>query len=330
MIRSDLMFFSTYYYNPKTCRYERVKLRWFDVLAYVLGVILTGTVFFAGILALQNRIVKTENETRLRQENAMLDKHRSLLTAQLTDIESTLNTLQSKDKELAAKLFDPSGDFQRDVNTSFEKSEILLAEPAEAQAIMDDLKLKSSALATKSASTNASFGRHFNLRKKEIAMLQAMPSLMPVSEKYSDFLASGFGTRVHPIHKGLFHHPGIDFVAPRGTEVRATGSGEVVAVHSSKLEAGYGNYVEVDHGHGFVTRYAHLEEIRVRYGQHIDKGATLGTVGSSGGSVAPHVHYEVIRDGENTDPVHFMIERLSSADYKKLTALAKKQNQSLD
>ena len=324
------MFFSTYYYNPKTCRYERVKLRWFDVLAYVLGVILTGTVFFAGILALQNRIVKTENEVKLRQENAMLDKHRSLLTAQLIDIESTLNQLQSKDRELAAKLFDPSGDFQRDVNTSYEKSEILLAEPAEAQAIMDDLKLKSSALAAKSASTNASFGRHFNLRKKEIAMLQAMPSLMPVHEKYSDFLASGFGTRVHPIHKGLFNHPGIDFVAPRGTEVRATGSGEIIAVHNSKLEAGYGNYVEIDHGHGFVTRYAHLEEIRVRYGQHIDKGATLGTVGSSGGSVAPHVHYEVIRDGENTDPVHFMIERLSSGDYKKLTALAKKQNQSLD
>jgi murein DD-endopeptidase MepM/ murein hydrolase activator NlpD len=329
MIRSDLMFFSTYYYNPKTCRYERVKLRWFDALAYVLGVILTGTVFFAGILALQNRIVKTENEIELRQENAMLDKHKSQVTAQLIDIESTLNQLQSKDKELSAKLFDASSDFQRDVNSSFEKSEILQADAAGARSIMDTLRAKSSALAKKSASSNA-FGRRFNLHTKEIDLLQAMPSLMPVTEKYSDYLASGFGTRIHPFHKGLFHHPGIDFVAPRGTDVRATGSGEVVAVHNSKLEAGYGNYVEIDHGHGFVTRYAHLEEIRVRYGQHIDKGMPLGTVGSSGGSVAPHVHYEVIRDGENANPVHFMIERLSSADYKKLTALAKKQNQSLD
>jgi len=324
------MFFSTYYYNPKTCRYERVKLRWFDVAAYVLGVILTGTVFFAGILALQNRIVKTEREIELRQENAMLDKHRTLLTAQLVDIESTLNQLQSKDKELATKLFDASSDFQRDVNTSFEKSEILQADAAQSQEIIHTLKAKSAALAEKSARSNAAFGRQFNLRKKDIDMLQAMPSLMPVSEKYSDYLASGFGTRIHPFHKGLFHHPGIDFVAPRGTEVRATGAGEVIAVHNSKLEAGYGNYVEIDHGHGFVTRYAHLEEIRVRYGQHVDKESVLGTVGSSGGSVAPHVHYEIMRDGENTDPVHFMIERLSSADYKKLTALAKKQNQSLD
>jgi len=260
----------------------------------------------------------------------MLDKHRSVISAQLVDIESTLNQLQFKDKELATKLFDASSDFQRDVNTCFEKSEILLADAAQAQVIMDALKSKSSSLAEKSASSNAAFGRQFNLRKKDIEMLQAMPSLMPVNEKYSDYLASGFGTRIHPFHKGLFHHPGIDFVAPRGTEVRATGSGEVVAIHSSKLEAGYGNYVDIDHGHGFVTRYAHLDEIRVRYGQHIDKGATLGTVGSSGGSVAPHVHYEVIRDGENTNPVHFMIDRLSSADYKKLTALAKKQNQSLD
>jgi murein DD-endopeptidase MepM/ murein hydrolase activator NlpD len=324
------MFFSTYYYNPKTCRYERVKLRWFDVSAYVLGVVLTGTVFFAGILALQNRIVKTDKEIELRAENATLEKHKSLVTAQLVDIESTLSELQSKDKELSAKLFDASSDFQRDVNTSYEKSKILLADASEAEEIMNTLRSKSSVLAEKSASTNAAFGRRFNLHAKEIELLQAMPSLMPVAEKYSDFLASGFGKRIHPFHKGLFHHPGIDFVAPRGTDVRATGSGEVIAVHNSKLEAGYGNYVEIDHGHGFITRYAHLEEIRVRYGQHIDKGMPLGTVGSSGGSVAPHVHYEVIRDGENADPVYFMIERLSSADYKKLTVLAKKQNQSLD
>jgi murein DD-endopeptidase MepM/ murein hydrolase activator NlpD len=324
------MFFSTYYYNPKTCRYERVKLRWFDVAAYALGVILTGTVFFAGILALQNRIVKTDKEIALRAENAMLEKHRSVVTAEIVNIESTIQALHTKDRELAEKLFDGPGDFQRDANNAYEKGEILNADGVDAQHIIDELKAKSTALAEKSSSTNAQFGQRFNLSQKEIAMLQAMPSLMPVSEKYSDFLASGFGKRIHPFHKGLYHHPGIDIVAPRGTDVRATGAGEVVGVHNSKLEAGYGNYVDIDHGHGFVTRYAHLEEIRVRYGQHIDKGATLGTVGSSGGSVAPHVHYEVIRDGENTDPVHFMIEQLSSADYKKLTALAKKQNQSLD
>lgn len=295
-----------------------------------MGVILTGAVFFAGILALQNRIVKTEREIDLRQENAMLEKYRSQLSSQLSDVESALNQLQAKDQELAIKLFDAPKDFQHDENTSPERSEILLADAAGVQNIIKTLTSKSTSLAEKSARTNAYFGSSFRIGKKEIALLQAMPSLMPVDEKYSDFLASGFGTRVHPFHKGLYHHPGIDFVAPRGTDVRATATGEVILVRTSSLGAGYGNYVEIDHGHGFITRYAHLEEVRVRYGQRIEKGATLGTVGNSGGSIAPHIHYEVIRDGENADPVHFMLEHFSSADYKKLTALAKKQNQSLD
>jgi murein DD-endopeptidase MepM/ murein hydrolase activator NlpD len=88
--------------------------------------------------------------------------------------------------------------------------------------------------------------------------------------------------------------------------------------------------VEIDHGHGFVTRYAHMEETSVRVGQKINKGFAIGTVGNSGGSIAPHIHYEIIRDGDNVDPVHFMIEGINSAEHRAMSVLAKKQNQSLD
>ncbi|HEY0653514.1 MAG TPA: M23 family metallopeptidase, partial [Chryseosolibacter sp.] len=98
----------------------------------------------------------------------------------------------------------------------------------------------------------------------------------------------------------------------------------------SDLQAGYGTFIDIDHGHGFVTRYAHLETTAVRLGQRIRKGAVIGTVGSSGGSVAPHLHFEILRKGKPVDPIHFMIEGVTSQAYEVLKLTSHKQNQSLD
>ncbi|MDQ2657797.1 MAG: M23 family metallopeptidase, partial [Bacteroidota bacterium] len=141
---------------------------------------------------------------------------------------------------------------------------------------------------------------------------------------------SGFGMRVNPFHKGLYKHLGVDIAMPRGTPVLATATGKVVQLKRSDLQAGYGNYLEVDHGNGVVTRYAHLEDILVRFGARVTKGDTIGTVGTSGGSVAPHMHYEILRDGENVDPVHYMVQGLSATQHQLLTTMSHKQNQSLD
>jgi murein DD-endopeptidase MepM/ murein hydrolase activator NlpD len=117
---------------------------------------------------------------------------------------------------------------------------------------------------------------------------------------------------------------------PRGTPVFATGAGKVSQLKRSDLQAGYGNYVEIDHGNGIVTRYAHLEDISVKFGASVAKGERIGSVGTSGGSVAPHVHYEILRDGKNVDPVHYMVEGLNPSHHYVLTVLSHQQNQSLD
>jgi murein DD-endopeptidase MepM/ murein hydrolase activator NlpD len=325
-----LKIFSTYYYNPKTCQYERVRLKWTDVSVYALGLIVTGAIFFIAILALQNTVVKTDREIALRKENRLLEKHRSLLSAQLTEVETSLVQLQTKEQELSQKLFDTGAEEKDKSQSTLQKSDVLFADASTFQQIVEQLKARSSVLAGRSASTNAYFGNNIKISAKERELLQSIPSKMPVADSYQDQLASGFGSRINPFHKGLHDHPGIDFVAPRGSSVFATGTGRVVRVNRSTLEAGYGNFIDMDHGHGFVTRYAHLEDTYVRVGQKVEKGFAIGTVGNSGGSVAPHVHYEIIRDGENVDPIHFMIEGLSSADHRKLTAVAQKRNQSLD
>jgi murein DD-endopeptidase MepM/ murein hydrolase activator NlpD len=143
-------------------------------------------------------------------------------------------------------------------------------------------------------------------------------------------LVSGFGTRINPFHKGKYKHPGIDFAAPRGTAVVAAAGGRVIDINKSDLQAGYGNSVDIDHGHGFITRYAHLETITVKQGERVAKKVVIGTVGNSGGSIAPHLHYEVIYEGEPVNPLKYMIEGLNSYDYSRLNALNNKQNQSLD
>lgn len=325
------MSFSKFHYNPKTCQYERAKLGLFDVLMYGSGLIVTGFVFFVALLALQSIFLKTEKEVALREENRVLEKHQALMSTQLASVESSLSLLQTKDQELSTRLFDTSNpDPRTNDNSSPQKSNILFADAEGFRKILESVKSKSSVLVKKSSGTNAYFGDHLQLSKEDIELIQRLPSRLPVDSRFEDQFASGFGTRVNPFHKGLYHHTGVDFVAPRGTIVVATGPGRITDVTRSTLEAGYGNYIEIDHGHCFKTRYAHLEAITVREGQLVEKGFAIGSVGNSGGSIAPHIHYEVIRDGENVDPVHFMIEGLTIAAYKSLTVRSKKQNQSLD
>lgn len=323
------MLFSKYYYNPKTCRYERVRLKWSDVVAYALGLVVTGGIFFVAIVFIQNKVVSTDAEKALRSENRTLAKHHELVSAQLVSVEQTLDQLRSKDEELSLKLFDKNAKNQPE-NALAQKSDVLFADAEGFLHIVESLKSRSTELAEKSARTNQRFSTAIDLSTKNLELLREVPSRLPIDDEHYMQLASGFGTRINPFHKGLYEHPGVDLVAPRGTTVFATGSGTVIRVNKSYVEAGYGNYIEINHGHGFITRYAHMEETSVRVGQKVNKGAPIGTIGNSGGSIAPHVHYEIIRDGENVDPIHFMIEGINSAQHREMSVLAKKQNQSLD
>jgi murein DD-endopeptidase MepM/ murein hydrolase activator NlpD len=144
-------------------------------------------------------------------------------------------------------------------------------------------------------------------------------------------LVSGFGVRINPFHKGNYHHDGIDIALPKGTEILAAGNGRVISLSSNDmLQAGIGNFIEIDHGNGLITRYSHLDQINVTWGQKITQGQVIGHAGSSGGSVAPHLHYEVIEYGKNLDPLMYIIEGISAEEHQKLAVRSKTPNQSLD
>jgi murein DD-endopeptidase MepM/ murein hydrolase activator NlpD len=319
-----------YHYNPKTFRYERARITIKDVLWYVSGLLVTATILSGVAIAIHDYWIETENERALVIENSLLNKHKPVLEEELSKVETKLASLKEVDKDLYVRIFNSEAPEHAPLATSISREQALLADASGFRDLMSILEMKSEQLTSQSTQTNNAFANTIHISKEQLEILQSIPSLQPVNNPDLDLLVSGFGERINPFHKGNYQHPGADFAAARGTEVFAAASGKVIDVNRTSLQAGYGNYIDIDHGHGFVTRYAHLENINVRYGQKVAKGVTIGTIGNSGGSIMPHLHYEVIRDGEQVNPTPYMIEGLNSAQHHALLALSVKQNQSLD
>jgi murein DD-endopeptidase MepM/ murein hydrolase activator NlpD len=167
---------------------------------------------------------------------------------------------------------------------------------------------------------------HFVKSKQE--MLSAIPAIQPLSNKTLERLASGFGYRIDPIYKTPKMHTGLDFTAATGTPIYATGDGRV---HTSGFDnGGYGYHVIINHGYGYETLYGHMTKIKTHRGEKVKRGQVIGWVGSTGKSTGPHCHYEVIKNGEKIDPVHFFFNDLTAVEYERIVRIAASNNQSFD
>jgi murein DD-endopeptidase MepM/ murein hydrolase activator NlpD len=166
-----------------------------------------------------------------------------------------------------------------------------------------------------------------DLAESKEKLFAALPAIQPVANKHLIALASGFGLRIHPIYKVKKMHTGIDFAAAIGTPIYATADGLIDKVDISF--SGYGKVIEIDHGFGYRTRYAHMHGFAVRQGQKVKRGDLIGYVGNTGLSTAPHLHYEVFVNGVHANPVHYFFNDLNPAEYEKIIELASIENQSL-
>ncbi|MCK6618856.1 MAG: M23 family metallopeptidase, partial [Cyclobacteriaceae bacterium] len=158
-------------------------------------------------------------------------------------------------------------------------------------------------------------------------MWASRPAIQPIDNRELTRLHTTFGLRMHPIFKVLMDHKGLDFTAPKGAPVYATGDGRVSMAYFS---GSYGNVIFIDHGFDYETRYAHLYKFNVRPGQFVKRGDLIGYVGNTGISVSPHLHYEVYYKRQAVNPIHFFQRDLSDAEYHKLIRTAGKSESSLD
>ena len=316
-------------YNPKTIRYESASISLLTLAGKAFGYLTFGGMFFVGLVLLQNFLFDTDLEKQLRAENEELSKHKIVLTSRLQASAGRINQLKNEDKALYEKLFESKAEGETS-DTNRDKEEIITADPPIFAEWMSSATKQSDELYKTAKLNNKAFSESASIEKHEIKILKSLPTAPPIENFEVDKLVSGFGKRINPFHKGLYPHDGVDIAATTETNVVAGGPGIVLALSHSNLLAGFGNYIEIDHQNGIVTSYAHLGEIKISYGQRVSKGQVIGTVGSSGGSIAPHLHYEVIKDGKNINPVKYLIGGLNSDQYQLLVNNSQKQNQSLD
>jgi murein DD-endopeptidase MepM/ murein hydrolase activator NlpD len=323
------MSLSKYYYNPETCRYEPRKTAYGSILGYAVLLAVSSGLIFVGILFLHSKLFLTERGKELKKENKAFEKHFASLQSQASVLEGSIGSLKEKNATLHEKLFETPLE-QSDIQAPSTTADLLLADAETFSEALEALNKKASSITRTAVSHNTEIA-NYSIRERDKVFLLSVPSIQPVENSENTQLVSGFGVRINPFHKGNYNHPGVDFTSARGAAVVATGSGRVIkAIKNSTLQAGYGNYVDIEHGNGLITRYAHLDDVTVRAGQKVDKGFTIGTVGMSGGSVAPHVHYEIIRKGDQVDPVPYMLEGLTSDQHIELQQIGAKKNQSLD
>ena len=318
-----------YKYNPRKVRYEKVKLTWKDRILRFFTYFLATFVIAVVFMFVYSAFFDTPKERELKRQNKQLKLQYEIMNKRFNLVEKTLEDIQRRDNNLYRVIFEadpiPSsvreagfGGNERYENLKgYKNSELVVKSHKRLDQLSKKLYIQS-----------RSFDEIKDMVENKEEMVASIPAVMPISNKDLKRTASGYGWRIHPIYKIKKFHEGMDFTAPRGTEVYATGDGVVVEVRT-RLR-GYGKRVVIDHGFGYRTRYAHLNNFNVRKGQKVKRGDVIGYVGSTGLSVAPHLHYEVEKDGKKVNPVHYYFNDLSPKEYERMIFISSNSGQSFD
>ena len=321
-----------YYYDTETCKYERIKVTTWDVILNLLGFLTVAVIVAVGLVFAYNRYFESPKEMLLTKENEELTLYYDILNEELNQLTDMVNVLQERDDRIYRVIFEAEPiptSIRRAGSGGTERYIALLENGLEADKLIAESMSKVDQLRRQLYIQTKSYDEIGDMARKKTEMLAHIPAIQPIPNKELTRLASGFGRRIHPIYKVRRMHYGIDFAAPRGTPIYATGNGVIKLAKRSFKKVGYGNQVEIDHGYGYVTKYAHMQDFVVKVGQNVKRGDLIGYVGSSGGSTAPHCHYEIIKDGRKVDPIQFIIQDVSDEEYEILLELASRENQSL-
>ena len=319
---------SKYSYNLKSVRYERAGVRWGSVVFGGVTLLVFGVLFFLGLVYIQNRLFESTEEARLKHENLTLAKHKELIEAELGNKEVQLASLYERESELHKKVF--LTDKPVEVVKPDKSAEILNYELSDFESLTAKLIKKTSSGMAKAKIQNYQYSKLFWPGKDDVSELQSYPTISPVKDFDFKNLASGFGNQINPFNKRMYHHNGIDIICERGTEVLAAGKGTVLVARYDETPGGKGSYVVIEHANGYQSRYAHLSQVNVVYGQKISQGQVIGAVGTTGSAIAPHLHYEILKKGSVINPILFFVEDLSESELSQLAKLNNQVKQSLD
>jgi len=320
-----------YYYDSETLSYrkiERKKGRRFKIVALsVLGMFLSGFVLLLIYINLPS--VRTPKELALQRELENMQLQFEILNKRMNEAQAVLREIEDRDNNIYRTYFESNpipeeqrkagfGGINRYQNLEgYDNSKLIINAARNLDILTKQIVVQSRSL-----------DEIVELAENKENLLTAIPAIQPVKNEDLTRMASGYGYRTDPFTKVKKFHYGMDFSAPRGTPVYATGDGKVV--RADNTATGYGNHIVIDHGYGYESLYSHLYKYNVRAGQKVKRGDVIGFVGSTGRSTAPHVHYEVIKDGERVNPMNFYYGSLSPEEFAELLRKSQQENQSLD
>ncbi|REE24256.1 M23 family metallopeptidase [Winogradskyella pacifica] len=318
-----------YYYDSETLSYRKIKRKKATTLKYA-AVFLTAAGLFAFLMVfIASQYIESPKERQMARELQNMELQYELLNKRTDDAFAALENVEERDNAIYRLYFEanPIPTEQRRAGfgginrykkyEGFDNTKLI----AESNKRLDILE-KAVVVQSKSLDEIA------KLAEDKEKFLEAIPAIQPISNENMTRMASGYGYRTDPFTKVRKFHYGMDFTAPRGTPIYASGDGVITRADSQST--GYGNHIRIDHGYGYISLYAHLYKYNVKVNQRVKRGDLIGFVGSTGRSEAPHLHYEVFKDGERINPINFYYGNLSAEEYDILLKKASLENQSLD
>ncbi len=317
---------SQFKFNPEELNYKKLdsslSARVWRVVIYVSAILVMAVL----LNVVYSLFLDTPRERQIRRENEILQEQYLALSERKSRVDTVMQEIQRIDRDIYRVIFDTEPVEPEEFPRSGMTYQNLLR--SSNKDVVYYTALKSDSLMKHSSETAHLYDVLLIKGDNRKDMLPAIPAIQPIHNPDFSLIASGFGHRIHPIYKIMKMHSGIDFSAPIGTPVMATGDGTVESVIRSAR--GLGNRILIDHGYGYKTLYACMDELSTRQGRSVKRGEVIGTVGESGLSVAPHLHYEVQLKGEAVNPINFFFLQLNPQEYDQVILTSMMSGQSFD
>lgn len=322
-----------YYYDSETLSYRKIEPKKGKKiglsLLFTVGVIFTAVILVIIYLNIPN--LETPKEKAYKRELQNMKLQYEILNRKMNQAVTVLEDLEERDDKIYRVYFEANpispeqrkagfGGINRYNNLEgYDNSKLII-----------NTKKRLDQLSKRIVVHSKSLDEITALAENKDALLASIPAIQPVKNDDLKRTASGYGMRMDPIYRHRKMHNGMDFSAPIGTEVYATGDAVVKEIKRTRRSGGFGNLIILDHGFGIETYYAHLNEFNVRRNQKVRRGEVIGFVGNTGKSTGPHLHYEVRRNGRPVNPIDYYYNDLTTEDYSIMLNKASQENQSLD
>jgi murein DD-endopeptidase MepM/ murein hydrolase activator NlpD len=318
-----------YYYDPETLSYRQITTSKSTTAKYFFGFLLASGFFGFLFVFVGSYYFESPKEKALNRELQNMELQYTILNQKMEDIESVLQNIEERDNTIYRLYFEanPIPEAQRTqgfggVNRyrkfeGYKNSDLIASTHKRLDILQKRIVIQSKSLDEITI-----------LAKDKENFLARIPAIQPIKNEDLTRMASGYGYRTDPFTKIRKFHYGMDFTAPRGTPIYASGDG--IVKRADSRSSGYGRHIRIDHGYGYVSLYAHLYKYNVRRNQKVKRGDVIGFVGSSGRSQAPHLHYEIFKDKRRINPLNFYYGNLTSEEFNDLLIKASLENQSLD